>query len=157
MESTFSLGLENFAPTHPGSLLKTPGLLLRKPQDIPEFFFAASIPTGFQIGPEFHLPVACKRKIFGCLCYPDTPMPKSPTLPNLGIRPNSCAHFLLNRKIRLIASKRWTGIRIVRACSAIERLIDWRIPPSGIGAKFITSPGVKFINRSDQTQVSLLN
>ncbi len=44
-----------------------------------------------------------------------------------GSRPISCSIWRLVRTSLLIVSIMWTGMRMVRAWSAIERVIAWRI------------------------------
>ena len=45
----------------------------------------------------------------------------------VGSRPSSCSRPRDTRISRLMVSTMWTGIRIVRAWSAIARVIAWRI------------------------------
>ena len=45
----------------------------------------------------------------------------------VGSRPNSCNKPRETRINRLIVSTMWTGIRIVRAWSAMARVMAWRI------------------------------
>ena len=44
-----------------------------------------------------------------------------------GSKPNSCRCWREMRFILLIVSIMWTGMRIVRAWSAMERVMAWRI------------------------------
>ena len=45
----------------------------------------------------------------------------------VGSRPYSCTRRRETRTSLLIVSTMWTGMRIVRAWSAMERVIAWRI------------------------------
>jgi len=40
-----------------------------------------------------------------------------------------------------------TGMRIVRAWSAIERVIAWRIHQGGVGRELVTAPVFEFVDR----------
>jgi hypothetical protein len=51
----------------------------------------------------------------------------------------------------------WTGMRMVRAWSAIDRVIACRIHHVGVGGEFITAAIFEFINRLHQPDVSFLN
>ena len=44
-----------------------------------------------------------------------------------GSRPSSCTRHFETLRSLLIVSIMWTGMRIVRAWSAMERVIAWRI------------------------------
>ena len=52
---------------------------------------------------------------------------RSPISSAVGSRPSSCTSDRLVRVSLLIVSIMWTGMRIVRAWSAMARVIAWRI------------------------------
>ena len=64
------------------------------------------------------------------------------------------------REIRLsllMVSIMCTGIRMVRAWSAIERVMAWRIHPRRVGRELVSAPVFEFVHRFHKPDVALLD
>ena len=75
----------------------------------------------------------------------------------VGSRPSSCSSRRETRISLLIVSTMWTGMRIVRAWSAIARVIAWRIHHVAYVENLKPFVVVELLDRPDQADVAFLD
>src|SRR5215831_893069 len=92
-----------------------------------------------------------------CRTFPSGIWSFSAISPGVGSRPVWLSRRRLVRRILLSASTMCTGMRMVRAWSAVERPTALADPPDGVGPELVATPVIELVDRLHLANISFLD